>query len=69
MLAFVFLLFLGATAWAIPGPSPIPVQVVKSSAPSKQIQILNEDKPGRMVDVLSSLVAGKTNIVVFFADW
>ena len=45
------------------------VAVVRSSAPSKQIRILNEARPGEMVDVLSSLVEGKTNVVIFFADW
>lgn len=67
--AIVLSLLLAGTAWAIPGPQPIPVQVVRSSAPSKQIRILNEARPGEMVDVLSSLVEGKTNVVIFFADW
>ena len=66
--AFAVLL-LTQSATAIPGPSPIPVQVIKSSAPSKQIRILNEKKPGGEVDVQSSLVSGRTNVVVFFADW
>ena len=63
------ILFLAEGVVAIPGPSPIPVQVIKSSAPSKQIRILNEKKPGGEVDLLSSLVPGRTNVVVFFADW
>lgn len=62
-------MLLTAQAWAIPGPSVIPVQVVKSSAPSKQIRILNEEKPGREVDIRSNLVPGSINVVVFFADW
>lgn len=62
-------LLLTGTALAIPSPGIIPVQVVKSSAPHKQIRILNEEKPGASVEIESNLVAGKYNIVVFFADW
>lgn len=64
-----FLAFLTGVASAIPGPQPIPVPVVRSSAPSKQIRILNEKEPGRAVDIRSNLVPGRINIVVFFADW
>lgn len=56
-------------ALALPGPSPIPIQVVGSSAPSKQIRILNEKDPGQEVDIRASLVPGRTNVVVFFAEW
>ncbi len=62
-------LMLAGSALALPGPGLIPVQVVNSSAPSKQIRILNEEEPGASVQVESNLVAGKYNIVVFFADW
>lgn len=63
------LLLLAQAATAIPGPSPIPIGVVKSSAPSKQIRILNEKNPGGEVDIRSSLVRNRTNVVVFFAEW
>ena len=64
-------LFLGLMAplAAIPGPRPIPVPVIRSSAPNKKIQILNESSPGSEVDVRGALVRGQINIVVFFADW
>ena len=58
-----------APSTAIPGPAPIPVQVIRSSAPSKQIKILNEKEPGAPVDIFSNLAEGQINIVVFFADW
>lgn len=66
-----FLLGLGlvSPAVALPGPSPIPVHVVGSSAPSKQIRILNEKNPGQEVDIASSLVPNRINVVVFFAEW
>ena len=60
---------LAQSAFAIPGPSPIPLHVVGSSGPSKQIRILNEQEPGAVVDILNSLVPNRTNVVVFFADW
>lgn len=69
MKRWFLILLLIAPALALPGPSIIPVQVVNSSAPNKRIQILNEEKPGTAVDIESSLVPGKFNIVVFFADW
>jgi hypothetical protein len=62
-------LFLTSVGMALPSPQPIPVPVVRSSAPSKQIRILNEEEPGRQVDITSNLVPGKVNIVVFFAEW
>lgn len=63
------LLSLTVPVLAIPGPTIIPVPVVNSSAPSKQIQILNEEEPGAAVEIETNLVSGKYNIVVFFADW
>lgn len=54
---------------AFPGPAPIPQGVIRSSAPSKQIRILNEKAPGSEVDIRPNLVPGRVNIVVFFADW
>jgi hypothetical protein len=54
---------------ALPGPSGIPVPVVRSSAPSKQIRILNKENPGGEVNIQASLVPNRTNVVVFFAEW
>lgn len=63
------LLLLAQAATALPGPSGIPVPLVKSSAPSKQIRILNKENPGQEVDIRASLVRNRTNVVVFFAEW
>ncbi len=68
-LPLFLLLILMGPALAIPGPAPIPVPVVKSSAPHKEILVLNRERPGAKVNIEDGLVEGKTNIVVFFADW
>lgn len=47
----------------------MPVPVIRSSAPNRKIQILNERSPGSEVDLVRALVRGQINIVVFFADW
>ncbi|MCA9795138.1 MAG: hypothetical protein KC910_25190 [Candidatus Eremiobacteraeota bacterium] len=68
LLAFLVL----AICWpalAAPGGAPIPVGVVKSSAPHREIKVLNRDTPGQTVNLAPNLVGGKTNIVVFYADW
>ncbi|MGE0490396.1 MAG: hypothetical protein AB7S38_14400 [Vulcanimicrobiota bacterium] len=68
-LAALLVLAFGWPALAIPGGAPIPQGVVKSSAPHREINVLNRDTPGQQVDISSNLVEGKTNIVVFYADW
>lgn len=69
LLAALLVLGICGPALAIPGGAPIPQGVVKSSAPHREIKVLNRDAPGQQVDISSNLVKGKTNIVVFYADW
>jgi hypothetical protein len=37
--------------------------------PMPEMRIINEDRPGLILDLASELSPGKYNVVDFFADW
>lgn len=63
MLRSLLIYLLLAAPWNSGGLAPVRMK------PMPQMRLVNEDRPGRALDIKAELTPGKFNVVDFYADW